>query len=39
MVADIEAEAASRRKRTVFAPWAPAILAENPLRQPERTGT
>ncbi|HEX4498029.1 MAG TPA: hypothetical protein VIE43_20300, partial [Thermoanaerobaculia bacterium] len=38
MVADIEAEAATRRKRTGLRPLGPgAILAQNPLLRPERT--
>ena len=38
MVADIEAEATTRRKRTGVRPLGSvAILAQNPLRQPERT--
>jgi REP element-mobilizing transposase RayT len=38
MVADIEAEAVARRKRTGIRPLGPAaILAQNPLQRPERT--
>jgi hypothetical protein len=38
MVADIETEAATRRKRTAVRPLGPsAILAQNPLQRPERT--